>query len=179
MEKKKDHKVVIKPTDSAILFPEWLWDKLDWEMCLNDAWGRGEVGRIINSCKKKKTGEIISLCFFLARFISECSYRLVTFQKIYRMVAMHLCRSNLGSRTEHWFPKKEPAHRWTWSFDALGSSYQNTADRECETPTLFLKDKAKEKEEKCVINHTTADPFLRSTPERDRNGELFMCADLL
>lgn len=48
-EKKK---MVIKPTDPAILSPEWLWDKLDREMCLNDAWGRGEVGRIINSCRK-------------------------------------------------------------------------------------------------------------------------------
>lgn len=97
-----------------------------------------------------------------------------SFQMIYRMVVMHICRSNLGSRTEHWFPKKEPVHKWTWRFDALGSSDQNTADRECETPTLFLKDKGKEKEEKSVINYITADPFLRSTLVRYKSWTVFV-----
>lgn len=71
------------------------------------------------------------------------------FQTVYGMVGMRMCRSNLGSGREYWFPEKEPFDRWTWWSDALGESGQNTADRECETPTLFLKDKAKEKEDNC------------------------------
>lgn len=144
--------MVIKPTDPAILSPEWLWDKLDWEMCLNDAWGRGEVGRIINSCVKLNSQKnmVSGSSEYAAIDLQKVMQRLHNqhgppFEMIYRMVVMPMCSSNLGSPAEHWFPKKEPVDRWTWRSDALGEPDQNTADRECETPMLFLKDKAKKK----------------------------------